>query len=461
MAQFDWEGTIAAIATAQGEGGIGIVRLSGTDALEIAARIFKSSRGRPFQSFHSHTVHHGHVCDRDGGVVDEALVTVFRAPHSYTREHMVEVSTHGGPRILKSVLDLLIQAGARHAEPGEFTKRAFLNGRLDLAQAEAVCDLVRAKTESARAQAVRHLQGEFSRSVQALKERILKLCAHVEAYVDFPEEDIEVYSDEDFLREFDEAASQVRSLLGTFERGSLLRDGVLTVIVGRPNVGKSSLLNTLLDRDRAIVSEIPGTTRDALEEELEIEGVLVRIVDTAGIHLQPDALEEIGIRRTRRCMEEAQLFLMVVDGSQELTREDLDLYKEIQKRKHVVVVNKIDLLSGRTPEKWVLSGEEEPCLVSAKTREGLSGLEQRIAGEVANGGLEGERAFVSRLRHKEALAKCLEALVKAREALASRLSLEFVAFDLREALERLGEIVGEIYTDDLLDVIFREFCIGK
>lgn len=453
--------TICAIATPLGEGGIGVVRLSGGKALETADKVFRGAGGKGLSGMDSHTIRYGHIVNREGKALDEVMVSFFKAPRTYTREDMVEISTHGGARILRSVLEVLLQSGARHAEPGEFTKRAFLNGRLDLAQAEAVLDLIKAKTDAARDQALRQLQGEFSKEIGRLREKLLKLCAHVEAYVDFPEDDIEVYSRGEFLAQFEELAGDIQKLLKTFEQGAVLRDGILAVIVGRPNVGKSSLLNALLDRDRAIVSDMPGTTRDALEEDLEIAGVLIRIVDTAGIRSQSEGVEKIGIEKTREYMERAQFFLVVMDGSQELQDEDKKIYQEIRKKKHVLVVNKVDLSLCLTPEKLASLEPDQTCFVSVRENRGLEDLEKKIADLALDGGLQTESAVVTKARHRIALEKAYDAILKARGAFQKQLSLEFIAFDLREALDRLGEIVGEIYTDDILDIVFREFCIGK
>ncbi len=462
MPKLNLDDTICAIATPAGEGGIGIVRLSGKRSIPITAKVFRTPKNKDIHSFFSHTIHYGHVFNHEGKVIDEVMAAFFRAPHSYTREDMVEISAHGGMSVLRGILGILLESGARLAEPGEFTKRAFLNGRLDLSQAEAVLDLIRAKTERAREQAVRQLQGEFSKEIYRLKQELLRLCAHVEAYVDFPEDDIEVYSESQFLDQFSEIAKRIKALIEGFQRGSILRDGILTVIVGRPNVGKSSLLNALLDRDRAIVSEFPGTTRDALEEQLEIVGFLVRIVDTAGIRSDPNVIESIGIQKTREYMKEAQLFVMVVDGSQSLTEEDQNIYEEIRKKKHIIAVNKIDLPQKKMEfEAFGDASSSGLCLISVKNREGLAELEKRIGQVILNGSLETESPIVTNARHRYALEKSYEAICKAKEAFGERLSLEFIAFDLREALNRLGEIVGEIYTDDILDMVFREFCIGK
>ena len=465
MAQFHMDDTVCALSTPPGEGGIGMVRLSGKKALPIALAFFRSPQGKPVQTFESHRVYYGKAIDKEGKTIDEVMLSFFKAPKSYTREDVVEITAHGGMKILREILELMVEKGARPARPGEFTLRAFVNGRIDLAQAEAVLELIQAKTEGSREQALRHLQGEFSKEIFKLKERLIRLTAHVEAYVDFPEEDIEVYSQKEFLFEFEQIIEEIRKLIGSYQQGSLLRDGVLTVIVGKPNVGKSSLLNALLDRDRAIVSEIPGTTRDALEENLEMGGILIRIVDTAGIRPIPDKVESIGIRKTMEYLDQAQLVLMVLDGSKALEREDEDVIKKIAQKKCVLVVNKSDLPQKINLERSFREAgfSEKPPLVSisVKERKGFRELEEVISRLVRVASIGSESVFITKVRHKDALEKALLSLEKAKEAYLKQLSLEFIAFDLRESLIPLGEIVGEIYTDDILDKVFREFCIGK
>lgn len=462
MVRIHGEDTICAVSTAWGESALGIIRVSGPDAISVAAKIFRSSSGRDPSGFRSHTVHYGHAVDADGGTVDEVMLTVFRKPRSYTREDIVEISTHGGMKILKTLLALLIKNGARLAEPGEFTKRAFLNGRLDLAQAEAVMDLIRARTDSAQKQAVRALQGEFSKKIAVLREKLLRLCAVAEAHLDFPEEDLGSNPHADIPKDLAPLMSEIRDLIEGYKQGVILREGFLAVIAGRPNVGKSSILNALLDRDRAIVSHIPGTTRDALEEELEIGGVLVRIVDTAGISEKAGAIEKIGIQRAQEYLEQAELVLMVVDGSRELSDEDGRILKKIGGKKHLLVVNKSDLALKIGEGSLRDLGSEAPAFfVSAKDRAGFRELEAGILDIALRGQFSPGTAWVARLRHKDALERTEEALKAANEGFERKLSLEFIAFDLRQALARLGEITGEVYTDDILEVIFREFCIGK
>jgi tRNA modification GTPase len=460
MAKFSVDDTICAIATAPGEGAVGILRLSGPESFAIGSRIFRSSSGCSWSSLRSRMLHHGRIIDARGKTVDEIMLAFFESPRSYTREDMVEIMAHGGPRVLREILQVLVQEGARIAEPGEFTKRAFLNGRIDLSQAEAVIDLIRAKTERAKEQALEQLQGGFSRAVGAIKDKLLRITAHVEAYVDFPEEDIEVHSMGGLAEELASISAEIEKLLATFHEGALVREGVLAVIVGRPNVGKSSLLNSLLDRERAIVSEFPGTTRDAVEEALEIDGILIRVADTAGLRSAAGWIEGMGIRKTREYLTEAGLVLFVIDGSQAFSEEDREIYEEVQQKKHIVVVNKQDLPQS-SGEAFRRLDFAALCPVSAKTGQGIAELRQAIARSLLNGGIAGESAVVTRMRHKQALEETLAAVGRAGGALEKRLSVEFMAFDLRQALDRLGEIVGEIYTEDILDRIFREFCIGK
>lgn len=463
----DLDDTIAAVATPVGEGGIGIVRLSGKGAWEVASKIFKARRKNfSLQNVEAGRLYYGNVIDGQGSIVDEALVSFFKLPYSYTAEDMVEVNAHGGRITLRGILDLALKNGARMAEPGEFTKRAFLNGRLDLTQAEAVLDTIRAKTDSALKVAMSQLQGSLSKEVRLIKDDLMKVYAHMEAYLDFPEDDVEVFSSQDFRARYESIEKRIGSLLGSFGRGEILREGILTVIVGKPNVGKSSLLNALLERDRAIVSEIPGTTRDAIEEEIEIDGVRIRLADTAGLFLSEEPLTKAGIERTKRYLSEGDLFLFVLDAASEITADDLKVFSELSGRRMIPVVNKIDLV----PEKKLQStfGDSSkigfpvrPCFISATAGANLPELERRIGSLVSEGKVERESAMITRLRHKRALEESLEALKKSHEAFLAKESLEFVVVDLKRSLDCLREMVGEVYTEDLLEAIFSEFCIGK
>jgi len=462
MPKINLDDTIAAVATPAGEGGISVIRISGRGALETADIVFRG-KGK-VSSFTSHTVHLGYIHARDGEKIDQVLLTVFRAPNSYTGEDVVEISSHGGMAVTRTVLELVMRSGARPADPGEFTKRAFLTGRIDLTQAEAVLDLIRAKSDRSVKAAMSQLEGSLSRRFRGLRDRLMKVYAHMEAYVDFPEEDIEVYADERFVSSFCGIKEEISKLIAGFCRGQLMREGLTCVIAGRPNAGKSSLFNSILERDRALVSEIAGTTRDMLEESIEIDGVHIRLVDTAGLGLHSsNPLDNIGMERTRQVLREAGMIIYLVDGSSELSEQDRKLYQEISgTAKVLTVINKSDL-----PMKMNLgalsriTGEENFVRISSISRTGFEQLERLISESVLTGRLEQESAQITRLRHKQALENALTALSRAEEAFLRRESLDLVTLDIKEALDSLSELIGEIYSEDLLDVIFSEFCIGK
>lgn len=463
MPEIHFDDTIAAIATPPGEGAIGIVRLSGIDAIRIADDVFRAATGKKLEKAESHTAHYGRIFAQDGREVDEALATIFRAPRSYTGESLVEFGVHGGMKILKNVMAVIIRAGGRQAEPGEFTRRAFLNGKMDLTQAEAVLDLIRAKTDQSIDAAIHQLKGDLSKRIQALKERLMLLYAHMEAYLDFPEEHLDVFSNAEFARRFEDITNELKALIHTYAKGEIVREGILVVIVGRPNVGKSSLLNALLERDRAIVSDIPGTTRDVLEESIEIGGFWLRLVDMAGLGLRSDhPLDRVAADRAEKCLQEGNLFLWVVDGTAVDFQEDLKIKERIAGKPFISVINKMDLIgASRMDSLKEEIGETDACFISAVTREGLEGLEKKIEAHILKqtGGFES--ALITRARHKDALTCSLEALKRSHDAFLEQASLEFVTVDLKAALDALKELIGEIYQEDLLDLIFREFCIGK
>lgn len=452
--------TIAAIATPLGEGALAVIRVSGRDALGVADRCFRPAGRRAVKPGQapSHTVHYGHVV-RDGRVVDEVLLTVMRAPRTYTREDTVEISGHGGLWAARQVLEAVLAAGARLAEPGEFTKRAFLNGRLDLAQAEAVADIIRARTDRALAAAEEQLAGRLSERVNRLRDALMHLLAHVEAYLDFPEEDIHPATQEELQAGLRRAIDGLDELLSTANEGRILRQGVRAVIVGRPNVGKSSLLNQLLGRDRAIVAPTPGTTRDTIEETANLRGVPVVFVDTAGLRETGEAVEQEGIRRSQAALRSAELVLVVLDRSAPREPEDERLLSEMAGRRHMVVLNKSDL----PPRLDLPAGLAAPVVaVSCLTGAGLEELKDAIVRAVWSGALRAERAEVMiNTRHQDALRRARESAQRTLEALAAGLPLDLVALDLRLAANAVGEVVGQTAVEDLLDVVFREFCIGK
>lgn len=453
-------GTIAAIATPLGEGGIAIIRISGPESLAIADRVFRPAGTRGVQPSEaaSHTVHYGHVL-REGVVQDEVLLTVFRAPRTFTREDTVEISCHGGVLLTRCVLETVLAAGARAAEPGEFTQRAFLNGRIDLAQAEAVADLIHSRTEAAARVAQEQLAGALSRRIDSLREELIRTLAHVEAHIDFPDEDIAPDTREALCRRIEEGVGFMDELLRTAREGQILRRGVRAAIVGAPNAGKSSLLNRLLGHDRAIVSPIAGTTRDTIEETANVRGIPVVFVDTAGMREAGDVLEEEGIRRSRVAVERAELVLHVMDSSRELSAADEVLLQDLSGRARVVVLNKSDL-----PRAVVLPRELAGAVVemSCATGNGLEGLKEAIVRQVWTGAVNPESIQVSlNARHQDALRRARESAARALEALRADVALELVSLDLRIAAQAVGEVVGKTTTEDLLDAIFSQFCLGK
>lgn len=469
MPEINLDDTIAAIATPVGEGGISVIRLSGPQSFDILEKIFRPKSGR-LKDFLSHTIHYGNVLEPEGKMVDQALVSIFRNPHSYTGQDVLEMSLHGGLIVTRHILNLLIKMGARHAEPGEFTKRAFLNGKIDLTQAEAVLDLIRAKSEKSMETAIRQLSGSLSHKFKALKEELMKMYAHMEAFLDFPEEHLEIYEDKVFLEKFSRVHKDLAQLVAGFKRGALLKEGGVVAIVGKPNVGKSSLFNALLSRDRALVSEYPGTTRDVLEEAIEINGIYLRLLDTAGLSQElekTNPLERMGMEKTREMLKNADCFLFLADASKPLDLNDEKAYQEILKnlsagkteRPILGILNKIDLpikVQAADLNKFVTA--KNILKVSTKTKSGLEELEKELGSIFAVNVTEEQ---ITRLRHRNALEESSEALLRAQAAFQNRESLEYVIVDLKKAIDSLRELMGEVYSEDLLDVIFSEFCIGK
>ncbi|MDA8169070.1 MAG: tRNA uridine-5-carboxymethylaminomethyl(34) synthesis GTPase MnmE [Nitrospiraceae bacterium] len=458
--------TIAAISTPPGEGGIAIVRLSGPKALYIADGIFSSSvkdgkkRKRP-SAAKSHRMLYGFIADpATGEQVDEVLLSVMRAPNTYTREDMIEINCHGGGIPARKTLELVLNGGARLAEPGEFTKRAFLNGRIDLSQAEAVLELIQAKSAQAEKLALEQLSGGLSGKINAVRDGLADICAHMEAYLDFPEEGIEEKTEGQLKAGIEQARENLLALSRTYEEGRLIREGLKTAIAGRANVGKSSLLNALLGQERAIVTPLPGTTRDVISEYINIGGFALRIMDTAGIRRTEDIAEMEGVRRSRQAIEGADLVICVLDGSARLTDEDREVLEAAEGKKRIVAVNKADL-----PRAW-RPGESGDCIsVSAKTGAGLEALKERIRESFTSRAKDPAEAapgaIITSLRHKTALERAAQALERGGGALSDGMPLEVVSIELRDALDALGEITGMVTTEDILRKIFDEFCIGK
>jgi len=455
-----FDDTIAAIATPLGEGGLAVVRISGPEALAVADKIFlpggKSSLKPSIAP--THTVHYGKVIRR-GETVDEVLAAVLRAPRTFTREDTVEISCHGGLLPAKLVLDTILENGARLAEPGEFTRRAFLNGRLDLAQAEAVADLIHSRTELALAAANEQLAGKLSQRINQVRDEMMKTLAHVEAHIDFPDEDIAPETRAQLIQRLENGAAFMDELLRTANEGQILRRGIRTAIVGRPNAGKSSLLNQLLGHDRAIVSPIAGTTRDTIEETANIRGLPVVFIDTAGLREARDEIEVEGIRRSRESLAKAELILHVLDASEPLTSADETYLTEFAAKKRILVRNKTDL-----PVKLNLPVNPDVPIVDVCCLggQGMEALKDAIKGLVWAGKIEaGMLQVMINSRHQEALGRARASTLVTIDALRTDVSLELVALDLRIAVNAVGEIVGKTATEDLLDSIFSQFCLGK
>ncbi len=458
--------TIAAISTPLGEGGIGIVRLSGKDALPIAEKLFHSPKNKSLRNAKSHSVIYGFIKDPAAEIViDEILAMVMRSPYSYTREDVVEIHCHGGMLPLRKTLELVLKHGARLADPGEFTKRAFMNGRIDLSQAEAVLDLVKSKTDESRRIAMEQLQGGLSDKITTLRDRLTELCVNTEAYIDFPDDEIETASAKTMLQSMKDIGSELELLLRTYDEARFFREGLSTAIVGRPNVGKSSLLNALVKKDRAIVTELPGTTRDIIEEYLNIKGLPLRIMDTAGIRDVKDAAEKEGVKRSLRSIEHADLVIAIFDRNEPLKDEDVEVLNKVKNKNTIIVLNKCDLPF--VVDEAVLVSHVTPLNapvlhISATRGDGLEGLKDSIVEACLKDWKEERDGIViSNLRHKIALEHAIISLESANHALTDGQPLEILALELRDALERLGEIVGSVTTEEILNMIFNEFCIGK
>jgi tRNA modification GTPase len=455
-----YQDTIVAIATPLGEGGLAIIRISGAEALVMADRCFRPAgrdAGKPSDA-PTHTLHYGHIV-RDGNVIDEVLLSVIRAPRTFTREHVTEISCHGGILATKAVLDTVLAAGARLAEPGEFTRRAFLNGRLDLTQAEAVADVIRAQTDLALSAANEQLAGRLSKRIVRLRDDLMSVLAHVEAHIDFPEEDIDPDTHDSLTQRLQHGTACMDELLRTAEEGRILRRGIRGAIIGRPNVGKSSLLNQLLGHERAIVSPVAGTTRDTIEETANIRGVPVVFIDTAGLREAADGIEQEGIRRSHESATGAELILHVLDGSQSFVEEDGEYLDRFISTKRIVVRNKIDLPPRLTLPPGLTGPVVEVCSI---TGQGIEELKDAIQGMVLTGAIQAEMSQVMiNARHQDALLRARESSMRTIDALTSGLPLDLVAVDLRIAVQAVGEIVGQTATEDLLDSIFSQFCIGK
>lgn len=454
--------TIAAIATAMNSSGIGIVRISGNEAIAIADRIFKSKKkDKKLENAATHTIHYGVIQDGDE-VLDEVLVLVMKGPHSYTAEDTVEIDCHGGVLIMKKILETVIKYGARLAEPGEFTKRAFLNGRIDLAQAEAVIDVINSSNEYAMKSSVSQLKGSVSKKIRKLREDVLYQIAYIESALDDPEHiSLEGYS-ESLLALLQPMIQEIRHLVKSADNGKILSEGVKTVILGKPNAGKSSLMNVLVGEERAIVTDIAGTTRDTLEEQIRLQGITLNVVDTAGIRETEDVVEKIGVNKAKSMADDADLIIYVVDGSCPLDENDEMIIELIRDRKAVVLLNKMDLDMVITQQELEKRTNKPVIAISAKEETGMELLENTIQNMFYEGKLDfNDEVIITNVRHKTALESALGSLNMVVESIENGMPEDFLTIDLMDAYEQLGSIIGEAVEDDLVNEIFTKFCMGK
>lgn len=452
--------TIAAISTPRGEGGIGIVRMSGSDSLCILAKIFKPISKKEVGELRNFSINYGHLYDGEE-LVDEVLVSIMKGPNTYTKEDIVEINCHGGFLITEKVLELVLKNGARIAELGEFTRRAFMNGRLDLTQAEAVIDLIHGKTDKSISLSLNQLRGDLREQIDILKKQLLDVSAHVNVVLDYPEEGIDDPLPHDLVDNLHNVVNTTNALIKSYNKGKMIKEGIKTAIVGKPNVGKSSLLNSVLREERAIVTHIAGTTRDVIEEVVNLNGIPLVLVDTAGIRKTDDLVENIGVEKSKELIEKADLVLFVVDNSRELDEEDLRIHDRINADKVIGLINKTDIESKLdvTPltkiKKWIK--------ISALEKIGIDSMEKEIYSYVISGQIEdsSQKLVITNVRHKSALEKTKQAVENIFETIDMGLPMDLIAVDLKEALDSLSEVTGEISNEDLLDHIFSNFCVGK
>lgn len=454
--------TVAAISSAAGNSGIGIIRVSGDEAIEVVDKIFRpANKNKKLANVESHTVHYGHIMDGDK-TLDQVLVIVMKNPHSYTGEDTVEIDCHGGMLILKKVLDLVLKNGARTAEPGEFTKRAFLNGRIDLSQAEAVMDLINSKNDFALNSSIEQLKGGVSDAIKDIRKDIIYHIAFIESALDDPEHiSLDGY-DEEITEMLNENINKISKLVNSFDNGRIMKEGIKTVILGKPNAGKSSLLNLMLGEDRAIVTDIEGTTRDTLEENINFNGLSLKIIDTAGIRDTEDLVERIGVNKAKEIAKEGDLIIYVVDGSRELDDNDREIIKLINDKQAIILVNKSDMDTVINIDELKKDSNRDVILFSAKNGEGMDQLEEEIRNMFYSGKVTyNDQVYITNARHKEALENALESLKQVKNSVDAGMPEDFYSIDLMDAYTDLGLIIGESVEDDLVNEIFSKFCMGK
>lgn len=454
--------TIASISTAPGIGGIGIIRMSGEKTFEILGKIFKAKTPQKIEEIKGYTIKYGHIVEEDE-IIDEVLVSYFKEPKSYTTENMCEINSHGGNVIVKKILELCLKNGAELAEPGEFTKRAFLNGRIDLAQAESVIDVINAKSDKEAKSGIKQLEGYLSKEIKKIKQEILDVLVNIEVTIDYPEYDIPEVQENEMKKMLESVENNLDKLEKSFDNGKIIKEGIKTAIIGKPNAGKSSLLNAILKEERAIVTDIAGTTRDTIEEFITINGIPLKLVDTAGIRSASDEVEKIGIEKSIKQAEEADLIIAIFDSSKELTQEDLEILDLIKYKKSIILLNKTDLSAIITEQDVRLTAVTQNILkISALNKTGIEELYEKIS-EMFNLNeinLDND-ILITNVRHKNIISKAIENVKKAKEALDMNMPIDIITIYIKDILEDLGEITGEVVTDDIINEIFSKFCLGK
>ena len=451
--------TIVAISTAPGNGGIGIVRMSGEEYFKILDKIFKPINDSKIKGY---SIKYGNIVDKNSNIIDEVLVSYFVAPRSYTTENMCEINSHGNNIILKKILEVCIENGAVLAEAGEFTKRAFINGRIDLLQAEAVIDVINSKSEKERIAAVNQLEGGLSQEVKNIKTKILDILTNMEVSIDYPEYEIEEETNEAILSKLNSIKHELNYLENSFERGKILKDGIKVAIVGRPNAGKSSLLNRILREDRAIVTDIEGTTRDTIEEFVNINGLLFKIIDTAGIREADNEIEKIGIDKSKKALSEADLVIAIFDKTKEILEEDYQILNEIKNKNAIILLNKKDLKQDKIKIEQFKKYSDDILNVSIKNNDGIEELYNKMTDMFSTNEIQVENtSIITNIRHKEAIKKSKECVYKALEAIKNGMTIDIVTIYLKEAIESLNAITGENVTEDIINDIFSKFCLGK
>ncbi|NEU04387.1 tRNA uridine-5-carboxymethylaminomethyl(34) synthesis GTPase MnmE [Clostridium senegalense] len=458
MKEFD---TIAAVATSIGEGGVSIIRVSGDKALNIVSKIFKGKNNRKLNDIKTYTMRYGYIINSNDEHIDEVIVSYMKGPRSFTAEDVVEINCHGGVVATNRVMSEVLKVGARLAEPGEFTKRAFLNGRIDLSQAEAIIDIINAKTELSMKSALMQSEGGISKEINALRNELLQSIAHIEATVDYPEDDLEEVTAEGAAKTLKKMLIKIDELLDSADEGKILREGLNTVIVGKPNVGKSSLLNALTKENRAIVTDVPGTTRDVIEEYINISGVPIKIVDTAGIRETEDLVEKIGVERSKEKINQADLIILILDSSRELDEEDREIISYILDKKYIVLLNKLDLDGKIKKEDLKEFNSNYIFEISAKTGKNIDKVRESIKDLFFKGEVSNDDVIITNTRHKEALFRAKENIQGAIETLENTFAIDLASIDIRNAWSDLGKITGSTLEEDIIDKIFSEFCLGK